>query len=119
LDKHIAIENIEWMRRSAGINDVELWAAIRALRSGDFVRLTFVGASGSHATETLRVRITRIRGSDFRGKLADQPAFGGLPGLDSGSAIAFTSSHIHSVAAKPRSTRPVSQLPPVQGSIGH
>jgi hypothetical protein len=119
LDKQIAIENIEWMRRSAGINDVELWAAIRALRSGDFVRLTFVGASGSHATETLRVRITRIRGSDFRGKLADPPSLGGLPGLDSGSTVTFTSSHIHSVAAKPRSTHPVSQMPPVQVLISH
>jgi hypothetical protein len=109
MDKHIEIEDIEWMRRSVGINDVELRAAIRALRSGDYVRLTFVGGLGSHAAETLRVRITRIQGKEFRGKLADPPTFRGLCALHSGSAIAFTASHIHSLAARPRSARQVSQ----------
>jgi hypothetical protein len=105
LDKHIVIEDIEGMRRCAGINDVELRAAIGALKSGDYVRLTFVVGSGSHAAETLRVRITRVRGNEFRGKLTDPPAFRSLSGLNSGSAIAFTASHIHSLAAGPRPAR--------------
>jgi hypothetical protein len=109
VDKHIEIEDIEWMRRSVGINDVELWGAIRALHTGDYVRLTFVGSAGSQAVETLRVRITRIRGNEFRGKLVDSPTFRGLSTLHAGSAIAFSRSHIHSVAARPRSNRQGSQ----------
>ncbi len=93
------------MRRRAGINDAELWTAIRALRLGDHVRLTFLGGAGSHAAETVRVRITRIRGNEFRGKAVDRPASRGLSGLHAGSAVAFTASHIHSVAAAPRPSR--------------
>ncbi len=98
--KHVEIEDIDGMRRRAGIVDGELLAAIRTLRSGDCVRLTFLGAAGSPAAETLRVRITRIRGNEFRGKLVDQPASRGSSGLNAGSAVAFAASQIHSVAAR-------------------
>src|SRR5258708_6931518 len=37
---HIELENIEDMRREAGIDDVELREEIRGLRVGDSVRLT-------------------------------------------------------------------------------
>jgi hypothetical protein len=103
--KHVRIEDIDGMRRHLGIVDAELRAAIRTLRLGDYVRLTFIGSTGSQAAETLRVRITRIRGDEFRGRLADPPAARALSDLDSGSAVAFTASQIHSVARKPRSTR--------------
>jgi hypothetical protein len=102
--KYVEIEDIEDMRRCVGVNDVELWAAIRRLRTGDYVRLTFTGGSGS-AAETLRVRITRVRGNDFRGKLADRPVARELAALKLDSAIAFTASHIHSLAARPLATR--------------
>jgi hypothetical protein len=102
--KHVEIEDIDELRRRAGIIDGELFMAIRALRFGDYVRLTFLGAAGAATAETLRVRITRIRGDEFRGKLVDQPASRDLSGLGAGTAIAFTASHIHSVAAGPRLT---------------
>jgi hypothetical protein len=106
--KYVEIEDIDDMRRRVGIIDGELFVAIRALRPGDYVRLTFLGGAGAPSAETLRVRITRIRGDEFRGKLVDQPASRGLSGLGAGTAVAFTASHIHSVAARPRLTcRPV------------
>ena len=91
-----AIENIEEMRRREGIEDVELREEIRALAVGDFVKLTFLGGANSSAGETLPVRITRIRGSAFRGELATRPTSAGLAGLRVGSPVAFTAAHIHS-----------------------
>lgn len=105
MPRHVEIEDIDGMRRRAGINDAELWTAIRSLRSGDHVRLTVLGAAGSHAAETVRVRITRIRGRAFLGKVADPPASHGRSGLNTGSAVAFTACHIHSIAATPRPSR--------------
>ena len=55
----IEIEDIEGMRRLAGIDDVELRSEIRSLRLGDMVKLTFWAGPSS---ECLFVRITRIRG---------------------------------------------------------
>ena len=89
------LENIEARRRSQGIEDVELRLAIRALGVGDFVRVTLVASPLS--METLRVRITSIRGSAFRGKLARKPAVPGLSQVPGGAAVAFTTAHIHSV----------------------
>jgi hypothetical protein len=43
------------------------------------------------------VRITSIRGADFRGKLVAKPASSGLAELNAGSALVFTASQIHSV----------------------
>jgi hypothetical protein len=109
MGKRVEIEDIDDMRRRVGIDDVELWTAVRGLRTGDYVRLTFLGGVGSATAETLRVRITRIRGTDFRGNLADKPAFRGLSGLRVGSAVTFTASHIHSLTAGPGSSEQPAQ----------
>jgi hypothetical protein len=93
----VAIENIEEMRRREGIEDVELREAIRGLRVGDFVRLTLLTGTAPFAGETLLVRITRIRGDAFRGKLADRPVSPRLSQLRSGSPVTFRSHHIHSI----------------------
>jgi len=91
----IELENIEEMRRQEGIDDVELRLEIRNLRVGDFVKLTFV--TGAASFETLRVRITSIRGAAFRGKLAKKPTSSTLAELEEGSSLAFTTAHIHSI----------------------
>ena len=89
----VPLENIEELRREQGIDDVELRMEIRALKAGDFVKLTFlIGA----AFETLLVRITSIRGSAFRGKLVKKPSSRGLAKLV-GAPIEFTTAHIHSL----------------------
>jgi len=93
----VAIENIEDMRRREGIEDVELRRAIRELKVGAMVRLTFLPGTQGAAGETLLVRITSIRGDTFRGKLASRPASAGLAELRIGLALAFTGSHIHSL----------------------
>ena len=93
----VDIENIEELRLQEGIDDVVLREEIRALAVGDFVKLTFLAADKAHTRETLRVRITSIRGGGFRGKLADKPALSGLSTLRIGSTLVFTSACIHSV----------------------
>jgi hypothetical protein len=93
----VEIENIEEMRRREGIEDVELREEIRGLAIGDFVKLTLVTSTKSFPGETWLVRITRIRGSAFRGKLANGPASAGLSQLQVGARIAFTTGHIHSI----------------------
>ncbi len=94
----IEIENIEEMRRKEGIEDVELWEEIRGLQVGDIVNLTFL--AGPHTSETLLVRITSIRGSALRGKLANGPTSKGLSRLRAGLSVAFTTAHIHSLPRK-------------------
>ena len=64
----VPIENIEERRRQLGIDDAELRGQIRALKAGDLVNLSFLTSDTTF--ETLAVRITSIRGSAFRGKLA-------------------------------------------------
>lgn len=91
----VEIENIEEMRRREGIDDVELRVEIRALKAGDFVKLTFV--TGTTTFETVLVRITSIRGSAFRGKLANRPTSSCLAKLGVGAPVAFTTAHIHSL----------------------
>ena len=93
----VKIENIEELRRQAGIDDVELREAIRELKAGDHVRLTLLNEKQSNGTETLLVRITSIRGGTFRGELANEPASLGLSNLRVGSPIRFTTDHIHSI----------------------
>jgi hypothetical protein len=117
VNKRIEIEDIDDMRRRAGIVDAELWTAIRALRFGDQVRLTFLGRAGSHAAETVRVRITRIRGNEYRGKVLDQSTSGRLCGVHAGLAIAFTASQIHSIAAMPRPSRQVTDILHIQNPL--
>jgi hypothetical protein len=96
----IEIENIEELRRREGVDDVELREAIRGLAMGDFVKLTFFSSTKSFAGETLLVRITRIRGSAFRGQLANRPVSISLSSLQVGSPVAFSAAHIHSIAMK-------------------
>jgi len=90
MGKTVEIENIEEMRRSAGIDDAELRADIRGLRVGDSVRLTLLNAARPSAGEMVRVRITRIRGSCFRGRRAGRSG-------RAGACLDFTAAHIHSV----------------------
>ena len=91
------IEDIEEMRLREGIDDVELREAIRRLRVGDFVRVTFLTGTTSLGHETLSVRITSIRGCAFRGKLARRSASPGRSKLLDGTPIVFTTAHIHSL----------------------
>ncbi len=93
----IEIENIEEMRRREGIDDVELREEIHVLQVGDSVKLTFRPRLQATAGETLVVRITSIREDAFRGKLVSRPVSVGLAQLRVGSAVAFTTAHIHSV----------------------
>jgi hypothetical protein len=93
----LQIQDIEQMRRRAGIDDVELRQAIRVLRVGAFVKLTLLTGAAESAGETLLVRITSIRGDAFRGKLTRRPTSAGLSGVRVGRAFAFTGSHIHSL----------------------
>jgi hypothetical protein len=86
----VEIENIEEMRRQEGIDDVELRMEIRALKTGDHVRLTF--SSGAKFHGTVLVRITQIRGSAFRGKLVKKTST-----MPAGGLVIFTTAHIHSV----------------------
>jgi hypothetical protein len=96
----VTIENIEEMRRREGIDDVELREEIRELRVGDVVKLTFFTGTKPGAGETLPVRITRIQGSAFRGKLANAPGSIGRLQLRVGSPVAFTRAHIHSISKR-------------------
>jgi hypothetical protein len=98
MGKRVEFENIEEMRRQAGIEDVELREAIRGLRIGDFVRITPLTSGRSSPGHMLLARITRIEGNDFRGKLAGPAVSSARRGLRVGSAVAFTAAHIHSVA---------------------
>ena len=81
-----------------GIEDVEPREAIRGLRVGAFVKLSLLAGPQGAAGETLLVQITRISADAFRGTLASRPATAALSGLRVGLALAFTRSHIHSLA---------------------
>jgi hypothetical protein len=97
MGKHVQIENIEEMRRRVGIDDVELRHAIRGLRVGDLVKLTLLTGTTPPGAQTRLVRVTRITGSEFRGRLLDGRACPGRSGLRAGSRLAFTAAHIHSL----------------------
>jgi hypothetical protein len=89
------IENIEDLRRQEGIEDIELQDEIRRLRAGDFIRLTLL--DGVKSFHTVVVRITSIKGSNFRGKVAKSPPPATPPPVPVGSPITFTTAHIHSI----------------------
>ena len=93
----ITMENIDEMRRCEGIDDDELRAAIGRLRVGDHIRFTFL--TGLSFQETLLVRITRIQGRQFHGRLAHLPARPHRFPLQADAHIAFTAAQIHSIAA--------------------
>ena len=91
---HVAIENIEEMRQSEGIDDVALRTEVRDLKAGDFVRITLLGSASA---ETLTVRITSIVGPAFRGRLVRRPTGTGLFDVTTMTPLSFTANHIHSV----------------------
>jgi hypothetical protein len=95
----VQIENIEEMRQRNGIDDVELRKDIVALRRGDVVRVTLMADASPFARQSVLIRITRIAGFNFRGKLLD-PLIAGLTGLRPGSMLAFHADHIHSIAER-------------------
>jgi hypothetical protein len=100
----VEIQNIEDMRRHAGIDDIKLREAICGLRVGALVKVTLlVGAPNSYG-ETLLVRITSIRGDTFRGKLVTSPTAASLSAVRAGFVLTFTRSHIHFLATERRST---------------
>jgi hypothetical protein len=96
--KPVEIENIDEMRRREGIDDVKLREQMHGLQAGDLVRLTFLADTAPFVGETLLVRITSISGEEFRGKLAQRPTSTRLSKLRVRSQVAFTKSHIHSIA---------------------
>ena len=91
----IEIENIEAMRLEQGIDDDQLRLEIRALRVGDFVRITLL--SDKNPVGAGVVRLTQVRGNAFRGKLVKKPAALRTPRLRAGDVLVFTAAHIHSV----------------------
>jgi hypothetical protein len=101
----VEIENIEQLRRQEGIDDVELRDEIRRLHPGNMVKISLV--TGPNTRETLKVRITSINGTAFRGKLVDRPTAKSLDQLQVGSPLTFTAEHIHSIPkAAPVARRP-------------
>jgi hypothetical protein len=92
--KRVEFEDIEAMRRRVGVDDVEFRQAIGGLRVGDRVRLTLLAGPEPGARKTVLVRVTGIRGPQFRGELASP----GPSGLRPGARLAFTAAHIHSLA---------------------
>jgi hypothetical protein len=97
--QRIELENIEEMRREAGIDDVELHEAIRCLRAGDSVRLTARVGARAFPGVCLLIRITSIRGSLFRGRV-DRKSSSTLAEVKAGALLTFTEDHIHSVVSK-------------------
>lgn len=95
----VAIEDIAALRHYEGIDDVQLERQIEGLRVGDSVKLTLVSESSPAVKETVRVRITRINGHEFRGKLASRPTCAHLSTVQFGSPLSFTAAHIHSVSS--------------------
>ncbi len=122
----IELENIEERRREMDIDDAELREQIRQLAVGDCVLLTLLKPTGAFADQTLRVRITSIRGSSLRGKVVGKRGRAGCPTPSPGTQLVFTTAHIHSVPepvhvvlpegvarrGQPASTRPAARPGP-------
>jgi hypothetical protein len=104
----VEIEDIDRLRRRAGIEDTQLHDEIRLLRIGDTVNLTFLKDAVSGAGETLAVRITFIRSGCFRGNLASEPRSTYLSALQPGCTVIFKTTHIHSI---PKRGPPDEQFP--------
>ncbi len=102
----VELEDIEAMRREAGIDDGELRRDVRGLQVGNSVRLTARLGSRPFPGVGLLVRITSIRGGVFRGRVTRGAAAPDLARLRAGALLTFTANHIHSVApgraGKPR-----------------
>ena len=95
------LQDIEKMRQQEGIEDPELCAQIARLKRGAFVNLTILAGPAEEWGETVRVRITSIRGDSFRGKLASRPRACTSAGLEIGAPINFRRGHIHSLSRGP------------------
>jgi hypothetical protein len=108
----VVIENIADLRRREGIEDRELFDAIRALGVGDFVRLTLMADAAAGTGETVRVRINGIDAGRFRGRVAEAPKSAALAGVRIGCVLKFTREHIHSLPAP----RPRGRAAQIQGS---
>jgi hypothetical protein len=96
LAHRVLLENIEAMRRQAGIDDSDLKDAIGRLVIGDHVRVT-LRSDESTSCETAVLRITEIGRMEFRGVLTGTPTTKGLTSLRAGFLLAFTTEHIHSL----------------------
>jgi hypothetical protein len=96
----VEIENIEELRRLAGIDDAELHQEIRTLRPGDQVRLTFLVDGKAPASATVVVRVVSIRGGIFHGKLETRPTVVGSVGLNVNSSVTFNKDQIHSIVRR-------------------
>lgn len=103
MSHRICIEDIETMRREAGIDDEDLRRAVGKLKPGDYVNLTFRAGVGS--PETLVVRITTITSKKYEGELAQLPTVSSLQSMRIGSPMSFAATHIHSMAIGPPRTR--------------
>lgn len=99
---NIELENIKELRDQAGIEDVELEKEIRQLRVGNHVTVTFQTSGKPSRSEMVRVRITSIDGTTYRGKLIRDPITLGMSKLRSGSLVTFERCHIHSIPKEPR-----------------
>ncbi len=93
----VMLENIEDMRLQEGIVDHVLRKAIKGLKVGDLVKLTFLFGADSTTGETLSVRITEITRGAFRGELAERPASAALSEIRVGVSVEFMVAHIHSL----------------------
>jgi len=100
------IEDIEELRRRAGIEDVELREEILRLTVGDVVRLTLLSGPAPAPGKTVLVRIAGIRGDAFRGEVVGRPAPAGLSGRAVPARLAFTAAHIHSVVNRRTAREP-------------
>jgi hypothetical protein len=72
--------------------------AVSRLRVGDFVRLTFQAGTKPRVSQTLLVRVIRITGSRYRGKLVTGAQSAALSELRSGFLVSFAAANIHSIA---------------------
>ena len=97
----IRISGAMQLRTSSTSTGRRGWNWRRSYKRGDFVKRTVVVGPDSEWGETLRVRITSIRGEVFRGKLASRPSAAAFANLELGSSIVFRRGHIHSLSRGP------------------
>jgi hypothetical protein len=94
----VALENIAALRLKEGIVDHVLRHAIKRLKVGDFVKLTFLFGVGAATGETLSVRIIGVAPGVYRGELVERPASAALSEIKVGTSIEFAEVHVHSLA---------------------
>jgi hypothetical protein len=72
----VEIQDVERLRRQAGIDDVDLRRQVRRLRVGDVVKLTFLAGGGKFEI----IRITSVRRRRFSGDLDSAATLPSWPG---------------------------------------